>query len=108
MKKVLKLILRTNVAGTTFSDYALVAQDISVGSELKMVRDPKNPHDANAIALTFDDVRVGWIPREKNEMLATMMDHGIQFKCVVSINNVTYTNPAKRLILGVWIIAGME
>ena len=41
-----------------------------------------------AIALWFQDTKVGYIPKEKNEVLARLMDAGKQFYATISANEM--------------------
>ena len=44
------------------------------GSLLELVREPENPHDPCAIALHFNQQKVGFIPAESNEILSRLLD----------------------------------
>lgn len=41
---------------------------------LELVREPENKHDSAAIALHFNMEKIGYIPRESNEILSRLMD----------------------------------
>lgn len=41
---------------------------------LEMVREPKNKFDKNAIALHFNNQKIGFVPTESNEVLSVLMD----------------------------------
>ena len=70
------------VAGTSFCQEIdelephLVAEKV-----LKMVRHPKNIHDELAIGIYLEDKRIGWVPRELNEVISRLMDAGKAFFC---------------------------
>jgi len=73
------------VAGTTFCKemdeiYPLLLPD----TKLKMVRHPKNEYDELAIGVYYNDVRIGWIPREMNEVISRLMDAGKAFFCRIT------------------------
>lgn len=42
---------------------------------------PDNQYDKNAIALYFDDTRIGYVPRELNLIISRLMDAGKAFFC---------------------------
>ncbi len=79
------------VAGTTYCkeideiESFLVAETV-----LKMQRDVKNEYDKNAIALYYNDIRIGWIPRELNLIISRLMDAGKAFFC--RVNNAERKN----------------
>ncbi len=87
------LLLRTNVAGIQYySGLSLVdAGYIAEGQRLILRREPDNPYDWNAIEVfTERGDKVGYIPRDRNEVLASMMDQGISVYAVVyAINRDT-------------------
>ena len=62
-------------------------------TRLALKRDPKNPHDPNAImVLNEKNERIGWVPQKDNEMLARLMDAGnFLYGEVVDIKPVTKT-----------------
>ncbi|MCZ2460444.1 MAG: HIRAN domain-containing protein [Chitinophagales bacterium] len=73
------LVLECIVAGTSFRKLDDVEKDL--GAEVKLVpkREPDNKHDKFAIALYFNKTKVGYIPRDKNEVIARLMDAGKKF-----------------------------
>ncbi|RLF67188.1 MAG: hypothetical protein DRN26_02835, partial [Thermoplasmata archaeon] len=50
---------------------------------LKLVRQPDNKYDSNAIAVLSCNVHVGYLPREIAQELAPRMDKGEWFQCFV-------------------------
>ena len=72
------LLLNTFAAGTT---HAVGIEELEPylhpGDRLVMVRVPDNPSDPNAIKLyNRDMVKLGYIPRKENTVLARLMDAG--------------------------------
>lgn len=65
------------VAGYMYYNGELVEDALVRGTNLRLVREPMNPHDNNAIALYFDDIKIGFIPRKQNSTIANMIDGGI-------------------------------
>ena len=65
------------VAGTTHVEGidGLVA-GLSVGSELRFVREPDNLHDQWAIKVYAGENRLGYVPADSNEVLARLLDGG--------------------------------
>lgn len=52
------------------------------GMRLELVREPDNRHDSNAVLVTQDRVKVGYIPMRDNQEIAQAMDAGAQPRCV--------------------------
>lgn len=73
-------LLETRVAGFQYHDGPDldVQAVISAGRDLVLMREPYNEYDARAIAIhTFCEDKVGYIPRDKNTILAAMLDQGL-------------------------------
>jgi hypothetical protein len=71
------------VAGTSFRQLEDVEGSLSTTVRLDLKREPRNEHDAWAIALWFGNSKVGYIPRDKNEVLARLMDGGKSFHATI-------------------------
>ena len=70
------------VAGTTHCNKIhVVYPELAQGQILRMQRHPKNRYDKNAIALYYNKVKVGWVPRELNLIISRLMDAGKAFFC---------------------------
>jgi hypothetical protein len=72
------LLLETHIAGTTYlDDPEGLATRIKPSDQLTMKREPNNEYDANAILLfTQQGEKAGYLPRDKNEVIARLMDAG--------------------------------
>ena len=46
------------------------------GQQVSLVREPRNPHDENAIKVTAEGLHIGYIGRDEAEGLAPAMDAG--------------------------------
>ena len=72
------------VAGTSFcKTLGEVLPYLEEGTMLKMVRDPDNEHDEYAIAIYYGETRIGWVPRDLNQVVPRLMDAGKMFFCRV-------------------------
>lgn len=65
------------IVGTRYlgADTVRLVRSLNVGHPLTLVRDPKNPHDLNAIEVWADDHMIGFIPRSENSDLAKAIDN---------------------------------
>ncbi len=80
-------LLRTRVAGTHHHDAQAALPSLALGVRLRLLREPANPHDDLAIAVqTVEGLRLGYVPRSENPVLARLMDGGkLLFARVVTV-----------------------
>lgn len=71
-----RFFMRFKVAAVTYNEALFVINDLKPGAIIEMERDEGNKHDGNAIALYYDDYKVGYVPRDKNSELASFIDMG--------------------------------
>jgi len=64
------------LAGFTYYDGTLVYEKFNIGTELKMITEPQNPHDKNSVAFYFGKHKLGYIPRYKNRNIAAILNAG--------------------------------
>jgi hypothetical protein len=64
---------------------ALASEAVTPGRPLELRRDPRNPHDPNAIQVhpVGGGAQVGWVPREVAAELAPELDAGRPWSAVV-------------------------
>jgi len=83
-------LLECHVAGTAFRNLADIEPNLVPGNILTFKREPGNKHDKLAIEI-FDQEEhsLGYVPRQKNEVLARLMDAGkLVFGKIESIKNI--------------------
>ena len=85
-----------HLAGRKYHDADEVWNELKVGTALRMVLDKENRHDANAVAVIYDQKNekgdvldefiIGYIPRGENENIANMLEMGWSdiFECRIS------------------------
>jgi len=47
------------------------------GDALRLVREPENEHDDSAVAVHWNSAQLGYLPREQNGVVATLLDQGV-------------------------------
>jgi len=73
------LLVNFQVAGTTHLDLTLTEKSINEGDKLFLLRESQNPYDRNAIlVLNRSGAKLGYVPMVKNELVANMLDNGVQ------------------------------
>ena len=78
------LVLECLVAGTSYRKLENVRDQLKESIRLEMKREGYNEFDSFAISLWFRDTKVGYIPREENEVIARLMDAGKQFFAIIA------------------------
>jgi hypothetical protein len=99
-----------HLAGRKYHDADEVWNELKVGTALRMVLDKENRHDANAVAVIYDQKNergdvldefiIGYIPRGENETIANMLEMGWSdiFECCVSKLN-PFAHPEEQVRL---------
>ena len=77
------LVLECLVAGTSFRQLDTVEANLSAKVKLDVKREGKNEFDGFAVALYFEQTKVGYIPKDKNEVIARLMDAGKSFYATI-------------------------
>jgi len=68
------LLLRCFVRGFCFYDGKALLPQMRRGDSLQLIREPQNKFDSNAIALHYANRKIGFIPRESNDVISKLMD----------------------------------
>ena len=87
-----KFFMDCHLAGRKYHDADEVWDKLKVGTLLQLQRDLENRHDTDAVAVMYhneedgDDYRIGYIPREDNETIASILEMGWtdMFECRIS------------------------
>ncbi|MBK0381837.1 HIRAN domain-containing protein [Pedobacter sp. SD-b] len=69
-------ILQCFVRGFRFYKGEKLLKAMKVGDMLELVREPENQYDEFAIALHFNEEKIGFVPMESNEILSRLLDSG--------------------------------
>ena len=92
----------TKLAGVTFEGRQDVIGRLAPGTPLRVVRQPDNPHDANAIALfEAHGDQVGYFNRRLAAALAPVIDAGVEYD--VEITDVTGGEAGRSLGVNVLV-----
>ena len=73
------LVLECLVAGTSFRKLQDLEPELISEVKIELKRDTKNEHDKMAVELLFNNNKIGYIPKEKNEVIARLLDAGKSF-----------------------------
>ena len=71
------LALSSIVAGTAYQNLTEIEKKITVHeSKFILKREPDNQYDKFAVVVLFEDKKLGYIPKSKNQTIARLMDAG--------------------------------
>lgn len=77
-----------NIAGFTYYNGADVFEHLKIGVKLRAVAEPENKFDPAAVALYFQDTKLGFIPRHQNREISKFMNLGYSELFEFAINRV--------------------
>ena len=83
-----------NIAGFTYEDGIDVFNELEIGTHLFFATEPTNPYDPNAVAICFSspklekNVKLGFIPRDKNEVISKLLHCGHRDIFEVQVNRI--------------------
>jgi hypothetical protein len=78
------LVQDAPLAGFVHYDGRALWDDIKKGDRLTLVREPANPHDANAIRIEWRGRMLGYVPRRDNADLARQLDRGARVEARIT------------------------
>lgn len=70
-------LLQSFVRGFKFYEGPLLLDVMKEGDLLELVREPDNEYDPCAIALHWNQKKIGFVPAEDNDMLSKLLDIGV-------------------------------
>lgn len=65
-----------HIAGFAHYDGLSVISDLKLGTKVDLMQEPKNPYDPQAVAIYFKGVKLGYIPRDKNGVIFSILYFG--------------------------------
>ena len=96
------LIQSSPLAGFRYHAAADLWDRLRVGDPLELQREPGNPHDAQAVGVSWKGHRLGYVPRRENGALAWALDRGERLQARIS-RLADHPNPARRIEFEVFI-----
>ena len=64
------------IAGMRYWDGAFIVGELKPGENLTLVPEPQNPHDCDAVAIYWEDTKLGYVPCDENDFLAQLLCFG--------------------------------
>ena len=97
------LIQESPIAGFQFHSGDAIWPSLAAGEELKLVREPSNTHDPDAVAVFFRDQQLGYVPRGENGAIAQMLDRGETLEARIS-KLLTVGDPWDRIRITITLL----
>ena len=80
-------LLKCYIAGYAYYQGERVINQLKPDLKLDLKREPENPYDNKAIAIYFENHKLGFIPRVNNKVIANIMDQKMPvFAKILKIN----------------------
>jgi hypothetical protein len=90
------LVQSSALAGFRYHAAAELWPALVVGDALELERERANPHDPNAVSLSWRGRKLGYVPRRENAALAWALDRGQPLRARIS-RLTQHPNPARRI-----------
>lgn len=99
-----KHFLHCNIAGFTYWDGCIAFEELKMGTKLELVREEHNRHDPNAVAIYYKDMKLGFIPTQKNEIISQFIEMGQADVFEVRVCQIhKETHPERQVYINVYI-----
>lgn len=96
------LVQSSPLAGFRYYAAAEVWDELRIGDRLELWRESDNPHDGNAVAVTWRGRKLGYVPKRDNAALAWGLDRGERLQARIS-RLAPHPNPARRIEFEVFV-----
>jgi hypothetical protein len=90
------------LAGFRHGEAAQLWPQLREGDRLDLVREPDNPHDANAVRVEWQGRKLGYVPRRDNAAVAWGLDRGVRMRARIA-TLAPHPNPARRIGFEIYI-----
>lgn len=92
------------IAGFQHWDGALVLDQLKPGTELTLKPEPENPHDPDAMAIQFNNTKLGYIPASETAIVSVMSYYGHTDAFELRVLQVDReAEPWKQLRVGLYV-----
>jgi hypothetical protein len=76
------------IAGFTYWEGCIALTQLKIGTELRLEREADNKFDPYAVAVYFNEYKLGYIPRDENREISKFLDMGYKAIFEVRINRI--------------------
>lgn len=67
-----------DIAGFTYYEGSEAFENFKIGTKLQLKLEPENKFDARAIALFYNDFKLGFVPRTENRIIYKLLKIGFE------------------------------
>lgn len=96
------IVQQSPLAGFQYYDGKVLWDRMKVGDALALVREPQNPHDANAVRVEWNGQPLGYVPRRENADVARQIDRGNAVRARI-VQLTEARNPWQRVRFEVFV-----
>lgn len=97
------LVQSSPLAGFQYHAGAAVWDEMKVGDALLLTREADNPHDGNAVRVSWRGQQLGYLPRAENGAVAAEMDRGGKIEArIAKLRN--HRSPWQRVLIEVYVV----
>ncbi len=96
------LVQHSLAAGLRHHEAKSVWRSMSVGDELRLVREPTNSQDVNAVRIEWQGFTLGYLPRGENAAVARQLDRGAALRARI-VELAKYRNHRLKLGLDIYL-----
>ena len=87
-----------HIAGFTYYYGADVFEALKIGTPLSLKAEPENPYDPEAVAIYYQEEKIGFVPRRENELLRKFLNLGYADMFEVKIIQISPdTHPERQV-----------
>lgn len=97
------LVQSSPLAGFRYHAGKELWSEIKTGDALALVREPDNPHDANAVRVEWRGRKLGYLPRAENRAVAAEMDRGGRVEARIA-RLMKHRSPWQRVQVEVYVV----
>ena len=97
------LIQESPIAGFQFHEGDAIWPSLAVGEKLALLREATNAHDPDAVAVYFQNKKLGYVPCAENTAVAQMLDRGETLEARVS-GLVVKDEPWERVWFSIFLV----
>ena len=71
-----KSLIDFHLAGFGYYDGMKIIDELKVGTKVELRHEPDNPYDPTAVAIYYNNTKIGYVPTGKNRELYTLLYYG--------------------------------
>jgi hypothetical protein len=87
-----------NIAGFTYYDGVDVFNELKIGTELRFIAEPDNKFDEHAVAIYYNEHKLGYVPQNRNKYISKFLNFGHTNLFEIKINKISsFEHPEQQV-----------